>query len=81
MRSGCWCSVRLWQAFLDLLDRSGVSEVWVLYDGIGSEDLVLWTFALLQIVLKVQPFILVYSLSFYSQSLARAGAAAATGTF
>ena len=21
--------------FLDLLDRSGVSEVWVLYDGIG----------------------------------------------
>ena len=58
-----------------------MSQVWVLCDGVGSEDLVLWTFALLRIVLEVQPFILAYSLSFYSQSLARAGAAAATGTF
>ena len=66
--------------FLDLLDRSGVSEVWVLCDGIGLEDLVLWTFALLRIVLEVQPFILAYSLCFYSQSLACTGAAAATGT-
>ena len=67
--------------FLDLLDRSGVSEVWVLYDGIGLEDLVLWTSALLRIVLDVQTFILAYSFSFFSQSLACAGAAAATGTF
>ena len=66
---------------MDLLDRLGVSEVWVLYDGIGSEDLVLWTFTLLWIVLEVQTFILAYSLSFFSQSLACAGAAAATGIF
>ena len=51
---------------MDLLDRSGVSEVRVLYDGIGSEDLVLWTFTLLRIVLEVQTFIVTYSLSFFS---------------
>lgn len=49
--------------------------------GLESEDLVLWTFALLRIVLDVQTFILAYSFSFFSQSLACAGAAAATGIF
>jgi hypothetical protein len=48
--------------------------------GLESEDLVLWTFALLRIVLDVQTFILAYSFSF-SQSLACAGAAAATSIF
>jgi len=56
---------------LDLLDRSSVSEVWVLYDGIGSEDLVLWTFALLRIVLDVQTLFLHIAFpSFLSRSLA-----------